>query len=106
MPNTDVNNPLCSHCEFKNAPFLYLYVYQSMTDKLGSSDQTVSAKQLLEIWRRNIYNVPRKYEFHILTEMCQYGLIKRINSQKYIFYGNRAFVKLRKLNKFFLWSSD
>jgi len=96
--------PKCNHCDYKQkVPLLYLYVFRLMIDKLGRTDQTTSAKQLLEIWRRNIYNVPRSYDFHILTEMQDYGLIKRINTQKYIFYGSKSFAKLKQLNRHFLW---
>jgi len=97
-------NLSCNHCEHKQkVPLLYLHVFRYMVDKFGKTDQTVSSKQLIEVWRRQIYNVPRSYDFHILTEMQEYGLIKRINTQKYFFYGNRSFTKLKQLNKFFLW---
>ena len=98
------NNSECNHCEHRQkVPLLYLYVFRLMIEKLGRTDQTTSAKQLLEIWRRNIYNVPRAYDFHILSEMEQYGLLKRINTQKYIFYGSKSFPKLLQLNRHFLW---
>lgn len=74
-----------------------------MVEKMGKTNQVTTAKQLLEFWHRNIYNVPRAYDFHILSEMCEFGLIERINTQKYIFYGGKAQQKLRRLNEFFLW---
>jgi hypothetical protein len=85
-------------------PLLYLYIFKMMIEKIGNDDQVVESKQLLEVWHRNIYNVPRCYDFHILTEMCDYGLIKRINTLKYVFYGNKGQTKLRRLKDFFLWS--
>ena len=75
-----------------------------MIEKLGSHDQIVESKQLLEIWHRNIYNVPRCYDFHILTEMCDYGLLRRVNTLKYVFYGDRGQGKLKRLREFFLWN--
>lgn len=102
--NTNNINPACNHCEHKQkVPLLYLYVFRLMIDKLGKNDQITSSKQLLEVWRRNIYNVPRSYDFHILSEMQYYGLVKRINTQKYIFYGCRSSMKLKQLNKNLLW---
>lgn len=86
-----------------NVPLLYLYIFRLMVDKLGRSNQITTSKTLLEFWHRTIYNVPRNYDFHILKEMCEYGLIEKINSQKYILYGDSAYSKLRKLNDFFLW---
>lgn len=63
----------------------------------------VTTKQLLEFWHRNIYNVPRKYDIHLLNEMCDYGLLDKINTQRYMFYGHKARKKLRKLRDNFLW---
>lgn len=94
----------CSRCNYKhNVPFLYLYVFKLMTEKLGMEDQITTTKELLEFWHRNIYNVPRKYDIHILHEMCEMGLLERINSQKYWFYGDRCSNKLKKLRDNFLW---
>jgi len=84
-------------------PLLYLYVFRLMVDKLGRKDQIITARELLEIWHRQIYNVPRVYDFHVLSEMCSYGLLHRINMQKYLFLGNKAHSKLKRLNTFFLW---
>lgn len=93
----------CKKCD-KIPPLLYLYVFKLMVDRIGLIDQIVTTKQLLEFWHRTIYNVPRKYDRHILDEMCMYGLIEKINSQKYMFYGNKNKNMLRrKLNDKFLW---
>ena len=74
-----------------------------MTQSLGMADQITTSKQLLEFWHRNIYNVPRKFDIHILNEMCEMGMLEGINSQKYRFFGARAAYKLKKLRMFFLW---
>jgi hypothetical protein len=91
----------CKKCT--KVPLLYLYVYRLMVDKLGMEDQITTNKQLLEFWHRNIYNVPRKYDAHILNEMCEYGLLEKINTQKYYFYGKKAGYKLKRLRSNFLW---
>jgi hypothetical protein len=102
--SNNINNKNCSKCFHKhNIPFLYLYVFKLITDKVGMEDQMITAKQLLEFWHRNIYNVPRKYDIHILNEMCSMGLLEKINSQKYKFYGESASNKLKKLRDNFLW---
>jgi len=94
----------CGRCLYKhNVPFLYLYVFRLMTEKLGMADQITTTKTLLEFWHRNIYNVPRKYDIHLLNEMCEMGLIEKINTQKYRFYGKRASNKLKRLRDNFLW---
>jgi hypothetical protein len=94
----------CNRCSFKHdVPFLYLYVFKLMTESLGMADQMTTAKSLLEFWHRHVYNVPRKYDSHILREMCEMGLTERINSQKYMFYGERSSNKLKKLRDNFLW---
>lgn len=94
----------CKRCEHKRkVPLLYLYIFKLMTDKMGMLDQITTAKQLLEFWHRNIYNVPRKYDLHILNEMCDMGLLEKINTQKYKFFGKSASIKLKKLRDNFLW---
>jgi len=84
-------------------PLLYLFVFKAMTEKFGKQDRILFTKQLLEIWRRCIHNVPRKYDYYILQEMCDYGMLEKITTQKYILFGSRANKKLVKLNDFFLW---
>lgn len=95
------DNFLCKKCS--KVPLLYLYVFRLMIDKIGMEDQIITNKQLLEFWHRNIYNVPRKYDAHILNEMCEYGLLEKINTQKYQFNGKKASQKLKRLRSNFLW---
>jgi len=85
------------------APLLYLYIFSRMLETFGYKNQLLTGKQLIGIWRQYIPNVSRIYDYHILTEMINYGLIRRINSQKYIFYGGKGAMKLKKLNKLRLW---
>ena len=75
-------NKLSSDC-----PLLYLYVYKQMVDKFGNSNKILSTKQILEVWRRCIHNIPRRYDFFILKEMEAYGLLERFTNQKNCFYG-------------------
>lgn len=93
--------PNQSHCQI---PLIYLRIFQLMVENLGKKDQIVTAKTLLEFWHRQLYNFPwSKYDYHVLSEMCDYGMIERINSFKYKFFGNQAYYKLRRLNTYFLW---
>lgn len=85
------------------APLLYLYVYSKMVNLFGRTNQLISGKQLISVWRTYIPNISRRYDSHILTEMCNYGLIRRINTQKYLFYGGKAQSKLKKMNRLRLW---
>lgn len=84
-------------------PLLYLYIYSKMLELFGQKNQLVTGKQLIGVWRNYIPNVSRIYDYHILTEMCNFGLIRRINTQKYIFYGGKGMLKLRKMNRLRLW---
>lgn len=70
-----------------NIPLLYLYIYKTLIDKFGKRDIIVSRKKVLEIWRRSIHNIPRKYDFFILKEMDEYGLIRKLNNQDYELFG-------------------
>jgi hypothetical protein len=85
------------------APLLYLYIFSRMLEVFGYKNQLLTGKQLISIWRNYIPNVSRIYDYHILTEMCNYGLIRRINTQKYIFYGGKGAIKLKKMNRLHLW---
>jgi len=68
-------------------PLLYLFVYKNLIDKFGKYDRIISRKKILEVWRRCIHNVPRKYDFHVLQEMCEFGLMERVNSQEFQLFG-------------------
>ena len=85
------------------SPLLYLYVFSKMVSLFGSKNQLVTSRQLISVWRKHIPNVPRIYDVHILTEMCNYNFIRRIDSQKYIFYGGKSAVKLKRINELRLW---
>lgn len=89
--------------EIIEAPLLYLYIFSRMLEIFGRENQILTGKQLISVWRRYIPNVARIYDYHILTEMCNFGLMRRINTQKYIFYGGKATMKLKKLNRLRLW---
>jgi len=75
-------------------PLLYLFVYKNLIDKFGKHDRIITRKVILETWRRCIHNVPRKFDFYILQEMCEYGLIERINPQEFQLFGFDADGKL------------
>ena len=95
--------PIKDKIKDNDIPLLYLFVFKTMTEKFGKQDRILFTKQLLEIWRRCIHNVPRKYDYYILQEMCDYEMLEKITSQKYILLGSKAPTKLAKLNDFFLW---
>lgn len=84
-------------------PLLYLHIYLKMLDVFGRKNQLLTGKQLLTIWRQYIPNISRVYDTYILAEMCNFGLLRYIDSQKYIFYGGKARIKLKKLTRFRLW---
>ena len=75
-------------------PLLYLFVYKNLIDKFGKHDRIIPRKGILEVWRRCIHNVPRKYDFYLLQEMCFFGLIQRINPQEFQLFGFDAEGKL------------
>jgi len=85
------------------APLLYLYVFSKILEIFSYKNQVLTGKQIIGVWRTYIPNVSRIYDYHILTEMCNYGLIRRINTQKYIFYGGKGVTKLKKMARLRLW---
>jgi len=86
-----------------DAPLLYVYIYSRMVELFGQKNKLMTGKQLINIWRTYIPNVPRIFDYHLLTEMCNFGLIRRIDSQKYVFYGGKGIILLRKMNNLRLW---
>jgi hypothetical protein len=71
-----------------DCPLLYLYVYKQMIEKFGTVNKILTTKQILEVWRRCIHNIPRRYDYFILKEMELFGLIERFSNQKNCFYGS------------------
>lgn len=84
-------------------PFLYAWLYQRMLWKFGKRDQAVPTKQLIEVMRRTIYQIPRRFNYVMIDEMNEYGLLKKVNSQKCVFLGASAHHKLHKFKDYFLW---
>jgi len=86
---------------------MYLFIFRQITKKHGKKDRVLSYKAVLEIWKRNVYNVPNKYYKHFITEMCEMGLMeqigfgRRIIQYKVFCYSKRKC--LDKLGEFFLW---
>jgi len=83
----------------EDCPLLYLYVYKQMVEKFGHANRILTTKQILEVWRRCIHNVPRKYDYFVMKEMEGFGLVERFTNQKNCFYGVHAEQVLEKLNK-------
>ena len=84
-------------------PLIYLWIYKKMVDRFGKDNQIILAKSLLEVLRRTVYQIPRQYDYFILKEMCSYGLLEKINSQKYKLLGAQADKRLRNINDYFFW---
>jgi len=76
-----------------------------MIEKFGKRNSIIPRKRILEVWRRCIHNVPRKYDYHILQEMCDYDLLEKVNPQEFQLFGLDCQKKL-KLNKKFILSSE
>jgi hypothetical protein len=89
----------------EDIPLLYLFVYKTMVEKFGKHNRIISRKKILEIWRRCIHNVPKKYHFYILQEMCDYQLLEKINAQDFELFGNDADGNLTLNEKFKLIES-
>lgn len=68
-------------------PLLYLFVYKTLVEKFGKHNRIIPRKAILEIWRRSIHNVPRKYDFYIIQEMCDYGLLEKVSVQEFKLFG-------------------
>ena len=78
-----------------------------MTKKYGKRDKVLTYKAVLEIWKRNVYNVPKKYYSYFIQEMVDMCLLEQISFGKrfkqYKFLGYTKRKCLNKLSEFFLW---
>lgn len=78
-----------------------------MVKKYGRKDRVLSYKAVLEVWKRNVYNVPKKYYTHFIDEMCDQGLITQVSfGKRFKQYKMNGYSKkkcLDKLGDFFLW---
>lgn len=88
---------------YNKTPLIYLWIYKKMIDRFGKDNQIILAKNLLEVLRRTVYQIPRQYDYFILKEMCGYGLLEKVNSQKYKLLGSLADKKLKNINDYFFW---
>ena len=88
-------------------PLMYLFIFSQMTKKFGKKDRLLPYRALLEVWHRNVYNVPKKYYTHFIAEMCSMGLLEQLTSGRrqiqYKFYGYTKRNCLTSLGEFFLW---
>ena len=88
-------------------PLIYLFIFNQMVKKYGRKDKILSYKAVLEVWKRNVYNVPKKYYSHFIEEMCEMGLLKQVSfGKRFKQYGMNGYSKrkcLDKLGDFFLW---
>ncbi|MFI5405069.1 MAG: hypothetical protein ACHQ1D_01005 [Nitrososphaerales archaeon] len=84
-------------------PLIYLWLYKKMIDRFGKENQIIIAKEVLEVLRRTVYQIPRRYDYYILKEMCSFELLEKVNSQKYKLMGAHADSKLKEINEYFLW---
>ena len=84
-------------------PLIYLWIYKKFCDKWGECNVIVLSKDMVEIVRRTVYQVPKKYDYFILKEMETFKLIESINTQKYKIMGLEANKKLKKLDQYYFW---
>ena len=74
-----------SHENFKvKIPIAYLYVYFKLREALRrhASYSFMQTSEVLEILKLTL-KLPRKMKYVVLAEMESYGLLRRINHQKY-----------------------
>lgn len=81
-------------------PIIYLFIFSKILEKY-SRGGIVYAKNLIEILRRTVYQMPGKYDYFILEELEEFKLVKKLDRYKYEIIGGSE--KLKELNEFFLW---
>jgi len=96
--STKVNHSK-NHQKYKvNIPIAYLYVYYKLrsTLKRRSSYSFMQTSEVLGVLKLTL-KLPRKMKYVVLGEMEAYGLIKRINHQRY--YISDKKIHIKEMNK-------
>jgi len=89
-----VNHSL-GHQKFKaKTPIAYLYVYYKLRQMLSkrSSYSFMQTSDVLGVLKLTL-KLPRKMKYVVLAEMESYGLINRINHQKYYVSDKKIHIK-------------
>lgn len=86
-----------------NIPFIHLFIFSKMIEKYGQKNQYISQIDAIRIWRTYIPNFPRVFDQIILQEMCNFKLLRRVNSQRYVLYGAQSQSKLNQLKNKYLY---
>ena len=84
-------------------PLVYLWIYKKFCDKWGRYNVIVFTKDIEEIIRRTVYQIPKKYDQCIIKELERFELIENINQHKFKLNGSLANKKLKKLDNYFAW---
>jgi len=76
-------------------PIAYLYVYFKLTESLKKR-RTYSFMQTSEVLAvlKMTLKVPRRMKYLVLAEMEEYGVLKRINHQKYWISDKKEHIKM------------
>lgn len=88
----------------ENDPFIYLWIYKKMCDKWGRNCNTVVySKDVIEIIRRTVYQIPKKYDYYILKELERYNFVETINQQKCKILGLDSQKRLKRVENYCFW---
>ena len=76
-------------------PIAYLYVYFKLTENLKKrrSYSFMQTSEVLEVLKMTL-KIPRKMKYLALAEMESYGVLKRINHQKYWISDKKEHIKM------------
>ena len=65
----------------KQLSLFHVYLYKLMKDKTHPGI-AITYSQIKEVFNRTIHNVPRIYYIHLLNEMEEANIIKKIGNKK------------------------
>ena len=93
------SNISSSHTKYRiSIPIAYLYVYFKLKETLKKrcTISYLQTSEVLEVLKMTL-KIPRRMKYLVLGEMETYGLLKRINHQKYYISDKKEHIKM--LNK-------
>jgi len=80
-------------------PATHLWVYKKIKEKHGLG--LVKTQDVIEIIRRSIRQMPKRFDYIVLDEMCEYKLLQKIDRIKCRVLSTDCDAKLKKIEDYF-----
>lgn len=84
-----------------NIPATHLWIYKKIKEKHGI--RIIRTCDIIEIIRRTIYQIPKRFDYIVLDEMCEYGLLQKIDRLKCRVLSSDCDKQLKKIENYYFF---